>query len=371
MREATRLREDSGVYFRDKNAARYPEHPLEPAIVAGLSTTPELCRAGAADVVACGSTLGNLLRFVRGEDKSFRMLVEMVEGSAFFVRRENSPTDVIPGVRGFGHTFPEQYTTWDKDVKGSACHERLLRYNFAGLQLLVRFGADGYIEDSDLVTKESTSSAHAVKAGVPGSSSVSDLIASLGDAYISSDMLTAGTKLTVQSGGSIVDQSCIFDLKTRSSRKKVDDTMGEELPRCWVAQIPKLILAYHDWGLFNDIQVHDIREKVAEWEKSHQEALSKLAALIHLIIALLRKNSQGKLELVHDGRGVLEIREALPDTTSALSPSVKTMWVAGRQASEETLDSSEEDSLLEWKDDAEGDFTACSASCGYCGRCAA
>ena len=104
--------EDSGTYFRDRNAARYPSHPLEPAVLASLSADPKL--PDETDVVACASTLGNLLRFVRGEDRSFRMLAQMVGSTLFLTRREKSPTETIPNVRGHGHTFPEAYTTVSK-----------------------------------------------------------------------------------------------------------------------------------------------------------------------------------------------------------------------------------------------------------------
>lgn len=343
---------------------------MEPAIVAGLKAAPEICREGTVDIVACGSTLGNLLRFVRGQDKTFRMLVEMVEGTVFFIRRENSPTELIPEVRGFGHTFPENYTTWDRDLKGSASHERLLRYNFGGLRFLVRFGADGYIEEPGRATRKSSTTTPAASKASP--TTVSELLSSLDDAHISSNTSSASsTGLKIQSAGSVVDQSCIFDLKTRSIKKRFNDTLGEELPRLWVAQIPKFILAYHDWGLFKDIQIQDVREKVKEWEEDQKHDLAKFASLVHRIVAHVRTNPKGKLELSHDGKGVLEIHEVLADANDALSPEVKAMWSSGKQDSgtgkeKETLDS---DDFLGWKDDTEGDFTNCSGSCGYCGRC--
>ncbi len=364
---------------------------MEPAIVAGLHAAPEICRREAVDVVACGSTLGNLLRFVRGEDKAFRILVEAVgggsggsggggAGTVFLIRRENSPTELIPEVRGYGHTFPEHYTTWGPDARGSTSHERLLRYRFGGLRFLVRFSADGYIEEepgrSAATGKRSSPAASRTSAA-----SVSELVSSLGDARISPEVVASvasssgRSRLTIRAGGGLVDQGGIFDLKTRSSRRRSDDTLGGELPRMWVAQIPRFILAYHDWGVFRDIQIHDIREKVRAWEKAHNDDLSRLAALVHRIIALLRTESPGrvrKLELCHDGAGVLEVRQALPDTADALSPTVKAIWIAGRQGvtnKEKETTEPVGDGILEWKDDSEGDFTACSATCGYCGQC--
>lgn len=76
MPGSVQLCEDSGENFRDKNAAPFPNHPLEPAVTACLTVSPNL--PADVDVVACGSTLGNLLRFIRGQDKTSRMPVEKV-----------------------------------------------------------------------------------------------------------------------------------------------------------------------------------------------------------------------------------------------------------------------------------------------------
>lgn len=96
-----------------------------PAIEAILKQNPDFDTKG-IDIVGCGSTLGNLLRFARNIDKKFRMIVECVGSTVFFIRRENSPTQTIPDVRGYGHTFPEAYTTWDAAVRGSETHQRVI-----------------------------------------------------------------------------------------------------------------------------------------------------------------------------------------------------------------------------------------------------
>lgn len=64
------------------------------------------------DIVACGSTMGNLLRFVRNVDASFRMVLQVVGSTVFLGRKKRSPTELMQGVYGYGHTFPEAYTSW-------------------------------------------------------------------------------------------------------------------------------------------------------------------------------------------------------------------------------------------------------------------
>lgn len=370
LQDPIRLRPDGGKYFRDKNAARFPKHPLEPAIFASLQASPDLFKQGQVDIVACGSSLGNLLRFVRRLDKPFRTLVEIVGDTVFFTRRENSPTELIPDVRGFGHTFPEAYTTWDADVKGSDCHERLIRYSFGGFRFLVRSGADGYIKESDS-GKGKEPDAFLKTANKKYVNSILELTASLEDASISASGATiAAHGLSVQSGGSLVDQSRLFDLKTRSALKRNEDILEEQLPRLWARQIPNFIVAYHNKGQFDDIEVHHISDKVKEWENDHRKDLSRLAALVHRIVDLLREGPHRKIEIRYHGQDILEVREALPDAVDALSPEVKALWITeGSMKADEVLNEEDSNTLLEWKEKTSDDFTACSGSCGYCGLC--
>lgn len=312
--------------------------------------------------MACGSTLGNLLRFVRGQDKTFRMLVEKVHSTVFFVRRENSPTETIPGVRGYGHSFPEAYTTWEPDVKGSASHQRVIHYSFGGLKFLVRFEADGYIKGA--------SDKRAVgKAVAP---SIDDLAGILSDSAVSfqpsSSASAPPSKLQIKPGGSTIDQGLVFDLKTRSIKSQDKDHLGEELPRLWVSQIPNFILAFHTRGLFKkeDMQIRDVREDVKKWEEDHNPDLARLAGLVHRVIEMVSAAPGGKLELCHRTVGTLEVRKQLPDAGDALSPEVRAKW---EEASLGQVAVADDNVLLAWDCTAEADYTACSAACGYCGQC--
>jgi hypothetical protein len=354
---------------------------MEPAVLAVLSQNAPYARD--SDVFACGSTLGNLLRFIRGEDKRFRLLVELVDGTVFFIRRENTPRELIPEVRGYGHSFPEAYTTWDADVKGSVSHQRVVSYRFGGLCFLVRFQGDGYIpakgEDEDSIATRLP------RAGGGGSTCAVDGLAALLDQNrVTTIVPPTDSELTVLSAGKGVAQGCMFELKTRSIRKKEaaisEDTFSEQLPRLWVSQIPKFILAYHDRGIFEDISVRDVREDVEAWEREHADDLSRLAALLHQIVELVKSRPDGKLEVRHVKVGMLEIREQLADAGDALSDPMKILWTKEKSMADGVTSESEDlvrgrDSDgdgdgIDWDERSEPDFTACSAEdCGYCGRC--
>lgn len=389
--EPRQLKPDDGQYFRDANAAHHPKHPMEPTILAVLVQNAHEARE--TDVVACGSTLGNLLRFIRGEDKQFRFLVELVEGAVFFIRRENTPRELIPDVKGYGHSFPEAYTTWDADVKGSVSHQRVLSYRFGGLGFLVRFEGDGYILAEGEGGKDShVELSQAIERNAKGA--VDRLEAALDQSRLTALAPSAGSELTVSPAGKLVDQEHIFDLKTRSIRKKeaatFEDTFSDQLPRLWVSQVPKFILAYHDRGTFKDIDVTDAREHVKAWERKHADVLSCLAALIHHIIDLVKSRPDGKLELRHVKVGTLEVREQLAGAGDALSDAVRVLWAKERGMADRSVsgrdglgygedhdygqddddDGDGEGGTFGWDDGSEPDFTACSADdCGYCGRC--
>ncbi|KAK3386658.1 hypothetical protein B0H63DRAFT_468179 [Podospora didyma] len=390
--------QDTGIFYSDKNAARCPNHPMEPAVIACLDADPTL--PSKVDVMACGSTLGNLLRFACGEDRSFRILVEKVKNTVFFIRRENSPKQVIPNVKGFGHTFPEACTTWETDVEGSESHQRMIRYNFGQLNFVVRSEADGYLSPNSepLPTKSAPDSVSAGKGKEqdkpPVERSVEDLVALASNmllaAQIGTGMSSSGAVQTKR-GGSPVDQQQVFEIETRNNRvQQPEVNLGDELlSRLWVSQVPNLILAFHRHGRFKpeDIIVQDVRRDVARWEEENVKDLTLLAAVVRRIIKSVSAAPNGKLELCQATAGILEVREQLPYAGTVLSPEVRARWERATAVSTTKKQCEQNDDFLmekdgvsdEWESDPESetewddgdgkDFTACSETCGYCGRC--
>ncbi|KAL4868639.1 hypothetical protein BDV12DRAFT_197160 [Aspergillus spectabilis] len=336
LSEPTQLREDSGQYYRDPNAARYPTYPLELMIQAILTEKPEFSLSG-VDIIGCGSTLGNLLRFARGQVQSFRMLVEVVGNTVFFIRRENSPTETIPDVRGYGHTFPEAYTTWSTSVRGSESHQRLINYEFAGMKCLVRFEADGFLPNlipKDLETqKNHTPETGDVTAEDPLSSIQGATISRVHSATTDAE----SKKLKISKKGRHIPQCGVFDMKTRSLKRIDVDTLAEELPRLWIRQIPNFVLAYHTFGKFKDIRVQDVREDLKHWEEFQQPALVKFASLLRMVVSFARSRGNGKIEIEHEeGEKVLNLRELGGVVNSVLPSVLRSKWDAENNSDEDS-----------------------------------
>lgn len=315
--------------------------------------------------------MGNLLRFVRGEHKSFRFTVEAVGNTVFFVRRENKPDDILSWdgqpIRGFGHTFPERYMSYEDGVEGSASHQRIISYDFCGLKCLVRFEGDGYLADQ--VGPE-----HAVEEAVGGRNVESGRRAGL-----------AIPDISTREGGALIPQHAIVDLKTRSikTRDQVDEIFAAQIARYWIAQIPFFILAFHERGRFSpeDILVQDIRGEVDKWQDNHHGELRKLGVLLKKLIQLARHSvAERKYEVVCSSPQCLEIRRQGGEVNGPLCEDMREIWLgsldsppasdAESEASagaHVSFDGSDDDAAYS---DAESlDYTACGLDCGYCGRC--
>jgi len=274
--------------------------------------------------VACGSTLGNLVRFVRGISNPFRFDIDSIGQTVFFIRKENSPTEVIDGIYGYGHTFPEAYTTWDRDVAGSCSHQRIIQYKFGNLRYLVRSESDGYLPDEHSQSDKSQIS--------PVHGTGQSTVAPADDLA-----LPDAARLTISSrkgqnavGGSVelhlqgrrVSQAQVFDLKTRSIFNAIQ--MDEILPRLWVSQVSKFILAYHNRGTFEKIDVEDVKEDVQAWERDNARALERVDAVVRWIIEESRGSTH--MEVSWLGTGPLILREQLGTPRLALPADLRSRW---------------------------------------------
>ena len=357
LRVPRKLREDNDIYYRDRNAAHYPKFPIEPTVEAILQVHPTsdtVTTGEPIDIFACASTLGNLFRFVNGNHLDFRVLVERVDDTVHLIRREKSPLETIPDVRGYGHSFPESYTTWDPSVSRSSSHQRVILYRFGGLTCFVRFEGDGYLPD-----KAGTPSPYGTTGDdiLPPKSldpfPVEDLVSEL--SVSSNGPLSGKAALQISKAGRPIPQAAVFDLKTRSIRRKSDEaaTVEGEMLRLWLKQIPNLVLAYHTAGTFHDIQIRDVRADVAKWEETNKNKIACFAKLLSEITEFTRGRKNGKLEIsCNEGDDTLCLTEQTADTQPALSSSVASRWKT-------------------WLSGARSpDYTACDDECRYCGQCA-
>ncbi|KAM3507036.1 hypothetical protein MY10362_002027 [Beauveria mimosiformis] len=390
------LKQDAGIYYRDRNAAHYPDNPLEPTVEAIMKMNPPVDDAMTVrniDIFGCASTVGELLRFVRGTQGTFRILVERLGKTVHLIRREKSPLETFSNIHGYGHTFPESYTTWDTCSRGSSSHQRVVQFQFGGLGCLVRFEGDGYLpgKAGERVKKEAL-------LGRQELNTPEDLAALL---FISGTVpRSSKSPLKISEAGCLVPQGAVFDLKTRSIKRKDDEDaiIADELPRLWIRQISTLIIAYHTYGTFRDIQIRDVRAEVAEWEETNREALACFAKLLKRIVDISSELQDGRMEITcKEGDDGLCFRTQTADVKPAFSKATESRWKAwlndgatdspNKPSSEEKVSvlgvvqktlnrarffkqrTDEEQADGRGLDDDTPNYTACDEECDYCGHC--
>ena len=288
-------------------------------------------------MVGCGSTLGNLLRFADTVERSFRFNVEVIADTVFLVRKENSPTELIPDVHGYGHTFPEAYTSWDADVIGSVSHQRLITYDFGGLRCLVRFESDGYLKDK--AVSESDRPTTAAGLATPSDDAdVSSLLQATETISVSEVATASGADLKIKLAGREIPQSAVFDLKTRAAHKETNMDMDEVYRRLWISQTPNSIIAYHNSGQFNKISVQDVQLDIEEWEERHRRLVHRFYTTLKQLIDIAKQSRCRKVEVRRIGAGPLEIRKLIGGAWSALSPDMKARWTGNPVPEDEQED---------------------------------
>ena len=373
-----RLEPDKGEVFIDQNTARYSSFPLEPTFRAIYEVHPELDLED-VDVVICRNTMAKLFDFVTINSKIFEIDVEIIGEKAVFIRKEKKTTEFIDEFRGFGHTFPEEYTRWDSAVKGSSSHHRVAECEFAGLKYLLRFESDGYLAEKAGDLEKAPSRR---QGGMADHANTTTLLSS-GEAFtIGEKQPITGHGLIIRNGGSEIDQGAAIEIKTRAAHKVLD--MESVLPRLWMSQTPNLIAAYHKGGRFDDVQVIDVRKDLEKWEERNSVNLRKLDAVIRRIIDTVENTITMKCRVKRTNSGELEIWEldishqsALPDDLchklreEDLEDENDRSKQTGPGVFGEDYDDSEDDYVYyDGEDESDKDFTACSSEhCGNCGHC--
>jgi hypothetical protein len=321
------------------------------------------------DVVICRNTMAKLFDFVTVNSKKFEIDVQIIGEKAVFSRKEKKATEFISEFRGFGFTFPQEYTRWDSAVKGSSSHHRIVEYDFAGLKYLLRFESDGYLEENAGDVKEPPSWR---QQDMTNPVDTETLLSSGDTLTIGETRPATGQALVVRKGGSEIDQGAVIEIKTRAAHKSLD--MESVLPRLWISQTTKLVAAYHKGGRFDDVQVLDVRKDLERWEQRNSMNLRKLSAIIQRIIDTVQSTLSMKCRLKRTDSGKLEIWELDIGHQSALPDDLCLKLMKHENEQGQSDDYEEFEDRCDSEDDrdceSEKDFTACSAEdCGYCGHC--
>lgn len=197
---------------------------------------------------------------------------------------------------GFRNSFEEAYTKLPASAKGSTSHHRIACYSFDGLKFLVRFAVDAY-----------------VKSNIPGhDKSKCDVDSDLGDVIENVKAISLGKARTIEDrplvggvkvteGGHHVPQEATLELTTRSTNARRSSPTEDKMADLWLSQTPTLVLAYHEraptrpWQHlrpfaghptteFHEININDMTDRLAAWERANAETLQKFSTVLREVI---------------------------------------------------------------------------------------
>lgn len=266
------------------------------------------------DIMTCRLTLEDLLGFISGVAVPFRILVRVDFGTHVFLQR----SDINESIRcperlqalhkqdpdpDHYNSFLEACTTWSPEVEACEGHQRIMSYGFGGMKLLVRCRIDGYLPDRDLSPdpRPFSRATHEHTTAHSGPRSGGSL-----DTY-----LPVGSRFQAIKKGRHIPQSALFDVKTKSIDKK-STALAQQLPRLWLGQVPNLLVACHQDGLFDStlVSVVDAKDSIKNWETDNQEILAGLALLLKRLVSYGRKH--GSFEICYQGGSPnLELKKAV------------------------------------------------------------
>lgn len=293
------MKKDSGRVYIAQNAARHPDSPLEP-LFRSLYVSEPTFDITAIDVVTDRNNVRKLLGFVNSrwsgyKREDFTIHVEVTKNTAILSREETKVVEYIGAneFKGYGHSFEKKYTT--RQVSRSTGHHRIVKYNFGGLEFILRHETDGYVEVASAQSNQQPNGNQAVD--------VDDLSSVLGSLSLSTKSTEPeitrpeGSKLTIRKEGRLIPLPSTLEIKTRVAHRPL--AFEDVVSQLWVSQTPKLVRAYHTKGVFVDPVVENVTVQIKAWETQNQKDLRKLAGLITKIREVTKENG-GKAVLKYE-----------------------------------------------------------------------
>lgn len=277
---------DSGMHFIDQNSSKNPKHPFEVVFKAIGLMKPEY-RFDSIDTLVNRNSLRRLLDFCAGrEQSSFRMDLYTINNTLIIERCEMKTKEFLCGSNrsGYGHNFVRFFTEQIPGLADSTAHHRVLKYEFGGLNIAVRFEVDASYRKSKDASLQTD-----IAADDKRRNSASDLVSQLHALQISASGASARTAnsrsvVVVERGkGSL--QSDLVELKTnRKSRNQI-------MPQLWFGRTPYLIRGHHTAGRFEKVEVSRAGDDFKAWEtnESNQRSLRKVVSLVSQIRDIVTK----------------------------------------------------------------------------------
>lgn len=220
-------------------------------------------------LVSDRNSLRKFLSFASKSPGKWRIDVDMINDTMFFNQWEEFRLMMINRNQnsGYGHTFEDCVTTKEPELKDGLCHDRIVRYELGGLECLIRFEADAYLDaDGNGEMRERL----AITSSDPPAPKPSRPV------------LKPPYKLVhVISRGQQVNPDSIAEIKSSTTHQF---NFNKTLPQLWFSQTKHLCIGYHKEGLVKEkLKMRDMSDELKKWEANSQEHLKNMIRVVREI----------------------------------------------------------------------------------------
>ncbi|KAF8498004.1 hypothetical protein JB92DRAFT_2985577 [Gautieria morchelliformis] len=291
---------DTGLVFIDQNAARLSSSPLLPLIAAVSHHAPGFSLAS-VDFVTDRNGLRKLSRWASGDPKSgtFRIDIDLVGHKTVLMQRWETETTQVGGP-GYEQAFEKASTNRTVGCEDAIGHHRIITYDLGGLKMLVRFKCDACL------SKESTNESESQTVEVEHdpldelTTGLQKLTVAMSSNAATKVPALKGASLSLLTRGTLVPQSDLLELKTRSIRSVHEFDWEDTYSQLLLSQTPNIFLCVHQRGEFVEVK----KRKLAELEteavaRKTQENLRKLRKVLGMVQDTMTAEGEGaKFSLV-------------------------------------------------------------------------
>ncbi|KAL1596424.1 hypothetical protein SLS60_009070 [Paraconiothyrium brasiliense] len=267
------LEVDSGFQAADYNYVRKPWEPFAPLFTALGVMNPGF-QFWDIDILADRNNLRILLEFCQGKANGpLRLDVHMVYNTLVLVRKGEKFWK--RQISGIGNNFEKNFTRPGNGMEDATSHYRAIRYPMGPLDVVVRFEADAYFEESatdDLDPTEADAVTGALLADRP--------------------RYDFRPPVRFLQKGHIVPTAQVAELKTVTHREEGTSAVTCQ-DQLWFGRTTHLLTGVYKIedgkGKILRIKYENAKERVDRWEEKNQDALRKLVDLLSRIRTALKQ----------------------------------------------------------------------------------
>ncbi|CAL1713706.1 unnamed protein product [Somion occarium] len=257
------------------------------------------------DIVTDRNSLRKLLRWIdfvetgaywKRPPWDFRIDTQLVGQKTIILQRWQESAFQTVDWGSYGETYETAATRSAEGFKGSLGHHRIIKYDFDGLIMVVRYECDAAKEDSQSAWNMDDD----------------DLSGILSALSVSARTLMKSEDIKVLRGGEVIAQDAIVELKTHKEGGRIN--WKKTYPQLFLSQTSHCHVATHSDGLFHNVTKHESGDAcMTTYAGTNEARLRQLRRVLeHTREIVVEEDVAARLSLVCQN-GWLDVRQRIKE----------------------------------------------------------